>query len=102
MDSTSNNVIQPKPQITQEKKSTKRLNTQPNRKINRPYVGVVDVPYISTTPLSDTISIKGKENPQMKYKITLNKKHSDVKLDGIISLSIIGCALLSLLKIIKK
>lgn len=102
MDSVSNNVVQPKPSVASDDKPKKRLNTQPNRKINRPYVGVLQVPYITTTPMSDTIHIKEKENPQMKYKITLNAKKSDVRFSSLISLSIMGCAILSFLKMFKK
>ena len=102
MDAATNNIVQPKPQIGDEKKSQKRLNTQPGRKINRPYVGVVQVPFISSTPMADTICLKEKENPHMKYRITINKKNSDIKLNGIISLSIIACAFLSFIKMFKK
>lgn len=97
----ANNITQPPPEITGFKK-IKRLNTQPGRKINRPCVGVVQVPYISKTPLADTLSIKEKENPHMKYKIVLNKKKSDVRFSSFVSLSVIGCAFYSLMKIFKK
>ena len=103
MDSTiNNNITQPKPQVISDNKEEKRLNTQPDRKAKRPYVGVVRLPYISRTPISDTISLKEKQNPYTKYKITINKKNSDVRFDNILSISIIGCAFLSFLKLFKK
>ena len=101
MDATKNEITQPRPQITGVKPQ-KRYNSQPQRKVNRPYVSVVQVPYISNTPLADTISLKEKENPHIKYKITINKKHSDIKASSIISLSIIGCGLAAFLKAFKK
>ena len=44
------------------------------RKYNRPDVGVITPARISNTPLYDTICIKERENPRLKYKITQKDK----------------------------
>ena len=38
------------------------------RTYNRPNLGVVDVPYISRTPIQDMLYLKEKENPKPKQK----------------------------------
>ena len=61
--------IQPAPQNT--------LQAVPQRKYKRPDVGVITPARISNTPLYDTICIKEKENPHLKYKIIPKIKTKD-------------------------
>ena len=72
-------IKQPRPS-TMDKSSAAKKDTAsenqnvqsqivPQKKFNRPNVGVVSPSSISQTPLADTITIKKKENPYIKYKI---------------------------------
>ena len=49
----------------------------PQRKYKRPDVGVITPARISNTPLYDTICIKERENPHLKYKIIPKIKTKD-------------------------
>ncbi len=79
----------PEPNLTQE------TAIKPSRKYNRPKVGVVDVPSISQTPLSDAYIKRKKENPYTKYKINFKNTSGKkgFKFHAIISLTIIAAAI---------
>ncbi len=71
--SSQNFIKQPLPSTMEENSNTQNStqNTEEKkeeRKYNRPYVGIVGVPNISTTPMADTVEIKKQENPYTKYK----------------------------------
>ncbi len=53
---------------TQNSVQNAETEKKEERKYNRPYVGVVEVPRISTTPMADTVEIKKQENPYTVYK----------------------------------
>lgn len=90
-----NSIRQPAPSIQSV------ANEQKERTFNAPNVGVVDVPSISKTPLSDTLFIKKQENPRMKYLLSPKSKKG-FKLQNIFSLAIAGCSIGALLKLLKK
>ena len=72
--SNQNTIKQPLPSTMEANlganEPIKEAQEQPTaqRKYNRPYVGVVEVPEISRTPMADTVEIKKQENPYTKYK----------------------------------
>lgn len=74
---------------------------KPKRTINRPHVGVVDVPNLSRTPIKDELVRKAQENPREIFNFKTGKKKNlnfQAALSGIIG----GCGLLSILNFIKK
>ena len=89
-----NSIRQPAPSVGGS-------DAQVERKFKLPNVGVVSVPAISKTPLSDVIVMKKQENPKMAYKIT-PKSNKGFKLQTFFSLSIVGCSIGALLKLIKR
>ena len=89
-----NSIRQPAPSVGGS-------DAQVERKFNLPKVGVLSVPTISKTPLGDVLALKKQENPKMAYKIT-PKSNKGFKLQTFFSLSIIGCSIGALLKLIKK
>ena len=103
-----NSIKQPAPSIvTATNKGSgiqKNEVPQPKRKINTPNVGVVDVPNISKTPISDMLTIKKQENPRMAYKVA-EKKNGFFKFHNIATIGIstasLYCILESILKIKK-
>ena len=96
---TNLNLRQPTPNVVNG--ASKPVNNTPQRAINYPKVGVVDVPTISKTPLNDTLTLKKQETPKMAYKLT-TKKQTGLTLQNFFSLSIIGCALFALISELKK
>ena len=89
-----NSIRQPAPSVGGD-------DAQLERKFKLPNVGVVGVPTISKTPLGDVLALKKQENPKMAYKIT-PKSNKGFKLQTFFSLSIVGCSIGALLKLIKK
>lgn len=71
-----NSIKQPAPNIVSgnNKENNNTEAQKPKRKINSPNVGVVDVPNITNTPISDTINLKKQENPKMAYKLNEDRK----------------------------
>lgn len=88
-----NSIRQPKPDVGQ--KETKE------RTYTAPKVGVIKPPFVSTTPLGDSLAIKKQETPRMKYKFT-PKSNKGFKFHNIFSLGIFGCSIGALLKLLKK
>lgn len=99
MDTGVNLVKQPKPEVVSSNEPG--ANNKPKRKIIRPHVGVISLPKISNTPISDTLQLKEKENPQTKYKITPTKK-ARLTLKELASLTIGACGLIALFTFKKK
>ncbi|MBE7707340.1 MAG: hypothetical protein E7Z88_01405 [Cyanobacteria bacterium SIG27] len=89
-----NSIRQPAPSVGGSE-------VQQERKFNLPNVGVVSVPNISKTPLSDVLALKKQQNPKMAYKLTPKSKKG-FNLQAFFSLSIVGCSIGALLKLIKK
>lgn len=100
-----NSIKQPAPSIvTAANKSSeiqKNEVLQPKRKINAPNVGVVDVPNITKTPISDMLTIKKQENPRMAYKVA-EKKNGLFKFYNIATIGISAASLYCILELIMK
>ncbi len=111
MDNALSFIKQPEPNVSvsiNPSGLTTASNTQtteakkPKRVFNRPKVGVIDVPQISKTPLTDTLEIKKQENPHIKYKMPQSKRRGVFSLKEAASVTIFGCGIISLIKLIKK
>ena len=88
-----NKVKQPKPDI-QASESQKRV-------IQNPYVGIISDINPTSTPLSDTLVIKEKENPRSNYRPKLNK-NTQFNFNNFATGGIIACGVLALLSLFKK
>ena len=99
-----NSIKQPAPNIvsnsTNSKPETTKETIEPKRIIIRPNVGVVDVPTISKTPISDLLEIKKQENPRTVYRLDDNKEKPP-NLYNIASIVISASALYGLLNLSK-
>ena len=100
-----NSIKQPAPNIVSnstnsKQETTKEETIKPKRIINRPNVGVVDVPTISKTPISDLLEIKKQENPRTVYRLNDNKE-KPLNLYNIASIGIGASALYCLLNLSK-
>ena len=96
MDASINNSLN----IKQPAPSVDNTSVQ-KRKINRPNVGVVDVPNISSTPLKDTLTIKKQENPKI-IPVQKPKKSSYFKFQTVLSAIVTLCGIGSIINLIKK
>lgn len=96
-----NDIKVPEPNISNGSSDNKTENKKealrkaPLRQYERPNVGVLSVPDISKTPLSDTYSKKREDNPRVKYKFTPNKIYKKFKMNNLISLSILSMGLVA-------
>ena len=97
MEANLSTAKQPAPSVS-EPKSEKIKQT---RKYNRPQVGVVGVPNISKTPIEDTLVLKKKENPQIKYKFIATRGVLD-KFSAFLTVSTVLTGLLAILGLKKK
>lgn len=91
-----NALKQPEPKVV-----SNNQNAQQKRETKRPYVGVVNVPNITKTPISDVLELKKQENPHIVYKLS-EKPKGDLKFHGICSIGIIAGSLISLISLFKK
>ena len=80
-------VKQPSPNVVGLEK-----NPEPKKEVKRPYVGVINPPVLSPTPLSDVLEKRKAENPRMKYKLTI-KKPKILTFQNILSVGIFACGL---------
>ena len=82
-------VKQPKPNIitNSDVKAQKRV-------YNAPSVGVVSVPKISTTPITDAVHLTKQLFPRIEYKITTKNKKR-LNLENLSTLTIVGCGLIA-------
>jgi len=85
---TALQIKQPKPNILGENK----IVETPRRVYNAPSIGIVQVPSISTTPISDAITITKQEHPKIRYKLTTNK-FKNFKSENFLSAITISCGL---------
>ena len=69
--------------------------------IKPPHVGEIIVPKISKTPLCDTIELRKKETPKIKYKSN-TKKTSLLSIHSMAFLTTITCSIIALTGLIKK
>lgn len=90
----NNSIRQPSPSIGGSEVPKERV-------FNLPKVGVVDVPKISKTPLSDVLILNKEQNPKMAYKLT-PRPNKGFKLQTFFSLSIFGCAIGALFSLLRK
>ncbi len=96
MEPTSNALKQPEPNIV-----SNNYNSAPKRETLRPKVGVVDVPALAKTSISDVLELKKQENPHTVYKLS-EKPKTDLKFQGICSIGIALGSLISLISLFKK
>lgn len=89
-----NSIRQPTPSVQNPNGTNERV-------FNRPNIGVVNPPSISSTPIDDTLEIKRQENPKMAYKIT-PKSRKGFKIQNLFSLGIFGCSIGALFELLKK
>jgi len=85
-------VKQPKPDLADS--GSKRV-------IQNPHVGVISDINPTTTPLTDTLIIKERENPRAKF-IPLMNGNKSVDFNNFATGGIIACGLLALLSLIKR
>ncbi len=98
METTLQTIKQPKPSTA---KSEEVLTIKkPKREYKRPEVGVVDVPQISKTPLSDTLVKRQEENPHIIYKID-KKDNKNLNFHNVLSLITVGLGITSFVSLIK-
>ena len=95
MTANLNALKQPEPNIVSNNPSETKRETA------RPYVGVVDVPNISKTPIADVIELKKQEQPHTVYKLS-EKPKGNLKLNTICSVGVILGSLISLISLVKK
>lgn len=98
MDTSIGTVKQPAPIVGTQ---TEAQTPKTKRTINRPTVGVVDVPKISSTPMKDELVRKERENPReiIKFK---TKSKNNLHFQGAMSAIIGACGLASLIGFIKR
>ncbi|MBQ8476353.1 hypothetical protein IJ531_04750 [bacterium] len=66
-----------------------------------PHVGVIEVPKMSKTPLTDWIELKKEENPYTVYKIH-NKEYKISGIHTTVGIGVVVCGIISLFKLFKK
>ena len=93
IDTGTNKIKQPEPDVS----GGKRVQ----RVIKNPYVGIISDINPSSTPVSDTLVIKGQEIPKSKYQI-INDKAGLINFDNLASGGIIACGILALFSLFKK
>jgi len=86
-------VKQPEPSIPQNN-GTKRI-------IQNPYVGIISDINPTSTPISDTLTIREQENPKQKHKPFLYKS-SPLNFNNLASGGIIVCGILAIISLFKK
>ncbi|MBR2069086.1 MAG: hypothetical protein IJ877_04905 [Candidatus Gastranaerophilales bacterium] len=101
MDNMLSKVKQPAPAISGAVTETTDSQGKKYKIIQGPNVGVVDVPKISKTPITDWIELKREEIPHTVYKLS-EKKYSLRGMHTTVGLGVIACGIYSLLKIFKK
>lgn len=92
-----NSIKQPSPNIAGQNAAVQNKE----RIYNAPYLGAIDVPNISRTPLTDTMIINQQKHPKPKIKIA-PKADKGFNLQNIFSFAILGSSLIALLRLIKK
>lgn len=104
MANVSTMVEQPKPYLVNKDDKNSINNKKPadNKRVyNRPHVGVIDVPKISNSPVSDTLFLKEKECPYIRYN-TIPKKENKLKFKDYASLGVAMTGTLYLANFIRK
>ena len=101
MDNSVSKIKQPAPSVSSL--TAEAIDEQGNRYkvIKAQNVGVIKLPKITTTPLTDWVELKKKENPYTIYKPKY-KNQSIMGFQTFASLSVIACSILSLIKLFKK
>ena len=107
----TNLVKQPAPSLSassskkeevEQKTSESTTEKKPKYKITEARnTGVITVPKITKTPITDTIELKRQENPRTVYKLT-EKKHKLFSIHTITSLAAIGCGIAAFSTYFKK
>ncbi len=100
----NNNIKVPEPNVvnsTSKNTASESKDIQkrkaPLRQYNRPNVGVLNVPDISKTPLTDTFIKKRQDNPQMKYKFKSNTNYQQgLKPNAIVSIGILLAGIMAI------
>ena len=87
-----NKVKQPKPDISADGTI---------RDIKKPYVGIISDINPTSTPILDTLVIKGKETPREKFQIQ-QLKNGGFNFYNFATAGIIGCSVLALLSLFKR
>ena len=87
-----NRVKQPEPEISGKGSS---------KKVNKPYVGIISDINPTSTPLSDTLTIREHETPKSKYNPFQN--HNKVTVfNNFATGGIIACGIFALMSIFNK
>lgn len=89
-----NKVKQPKPDISDEGSSSA------NKKFKIPYIGVINTPKPSLTPVSDTILLKRKEKPHIVYKLE-TKQNKFSSFDNVLSIGVIISGIMAIYSLLK-
>lgn len=83
-----NKVKQPKPELSNEGSSGSEKN------IKRPYVGIINTPKPTMTPLSDTIVIKKQQKPHIVYKLE-TKQNDFASTDNVAAIGVVLSAVIA-------
>ena len=89
-----NKIKQPKPDISTPNKEAKRA-------IQKPYIGIISNINPTSTPLTDTVSLKEQEIPREKRK-PIKIKNSAFNFDNVATGGIITCGILAIISLLKK
>lgn len=98
----SNSIKQPAPNVVNisDAQETKSSPTS-KKEFHYPKVGAVQVPKISTTPLSDSFEKMKTEFPKVNIK-PLPKDNKEFHFQNILNLGVMGAGVISLLALIFK
>ena len=85
-------IKQPEPSLNSSSSSSSKSEKRP---IKRPYIGVLESPNISSTPLLDTYCKTKEEKPKTVYKLT-TKKYKLLTPQTLMGLGVLMCSFFSL------
>jgi hypothetical protein len=101
MTSELSKIKQPTPSVSTNNIQTTEIDGKKYKLIPATNSETVKPAYLSKTPLRDWVEINKKENPKVVYK-EKPKKYKLPFIHTLASISIIGCGIASVVKLLKK
>ena len=101
MNNAFSKIKQPTPNISSATVDAANSEGKKYKVIKPPNVGVIKIPKVSITPVTDWIEINRKEHPYRKYK-SISKDKQNINLQNISALTVLICGLASCVKLFKK
>ena len=97
------NLQTPQQKETKQEISQVQADDKPKYKlIQGPNVGVIELPKITKTPITDTLEIKKQENPYTIYKTTSQNKIKLSSIHTLTTLATVACGFGALFGLFKK